>query len=87
MGQTEPELFTDSRNFLQIFAFPRNYGISEAQLFAENRRKLQNFAETRLPHLVCPFPSSSSQFLFLCLCLPFFIGLSSPMLSCSDSRL
>ena len=25
------------------------------QMFTENRRKPQIFAETRLPHLVCPF--------------------------------
>ena len=44
---------------LLIFASPGNYGISDAQIlanfrrkpqiFAENRRKLRNFAET-----VCP---------------------------------
>ena len=67
MGQTEPnsQFFADFRWFLQILAFPGNYSISEAQIFAENRRKPQIFAEnrrkpqifaeTRLSHLVCPF--------------------------------
>ena len=41
-------LFTDC-------AFPVNYSMSEAQIFAENRRKLQIFAETDLSHLVCRF--------------------------------
>ena len=51
--------------FSLIFAFPGNYSIWEAQIFAENRRKpqifaenrrkLQIFAETGLSHLVCPF--------------------------------
>ena len=57
--------FAVFRRFLQIFAFPGNYSISEAQIFAENRRKPQIFAgnrrkpqifaETGLSHLVCPF--------------------------------
>ena len=57
--------FADFRRFLLIFAFPGNYSILEAQIFAENRRKPQIFAEnrrkpqifaeTRLSHLVCPF--------------------------------
>ena len=47
MGQTEPnsQFFADFRWFLLIFAFPGNYSISEAQIFAENRRKPQIFAE------------------------------------------
>ena len=67
MGQTEPNshFFADFRWFLLIFAFPENWSISEAQIFAENRRKPhifaenrrkpQIFAEIRLSHLVCPF--------------------------------
>ena len=47
--------FADFRWLLQIIAFPRKYSMLEAQIFAENRRKLQIFAETRLSHLVCPF--------------------------------
>ena len=49
----------------QIFAdvcrcslFLGNYSILRAQIFAENRRKLQIFAETRLFHLACPFNSA-----------------------------
>ena len=59
------QFFADFRRFLLIFAFPGNYSILEAQIFAENRRKPQIFAEnrrkpqifaeTRLSHLVCPF--------------------------------
>ena len=52
------QFFADFRRFLLIFAFPGNYSILEAQIFAENRRKLQIFAdfpETRLSHFVCPF--------------------------------
>ena len=66
MGQTEPnsQFSIDFRRFLQIFAVPRTYSISEVQIFAENRRKPQilaekrrkprNFAETRLSerHLI-----------------------------------
>ena len=57
--------------FRRFFAFPGKYSTSEAQIFAENRRKPQIFAETadfrrkpqifaeiRLSHLVCPFNSS-----------------------------
>ena len=46
MGQTEPnsQFF---RCFLQIFALPWNYSISEAKIFAENHRKQQIFAENR----------------------------------------
>ena len=61
----DPQFFADFRRFLLIFALPGNYSISEAQIFAENRRKPQIFAEnrrkpqifaeTRLSHLVCPF--------------------------------
>ena len=59
------QFFADFRRFLLIFAFPGNYSILEAQIFAanrrkpqifaENRRKPQIFAETRFSHLVCPF--------------------------------
>ena len=61
----DSQFFADFRRFLLIFAFPGNYSISVAQIFAENRRKPQIFAEnrrkpqifaeTRLSHLVCPF--------------------------------
>ena len=61
----DSQFFADCRRFLQIFAFPGNYSISGAQIFAENRRKPQIFAENRrkpqifaetpLSHLVCPF--------------------------------
>ena len=58
----DSQFFADFRRFLQIFAFPGNYSILEAQIFAENRRifagnrrKPQIFAETPLSHLVCPF--------------------------------
>ena len=47
------------RTFLQIvadFRFPENR--RTLQIFAENCRKPQNFAETRFSHLVCPFNSS-----------------------------
>ena len=37
----------DSRRFLQIFAFPVNYRISEAQIFAGNRRFSQKTAGNR----------------------------------------
>ena len=53
MGQTEPNSL--------IFAFPGNYSISEAQMFAgtadfaENSRKPQMFAEAHLSHLGFPF--------------------------------
>ena len=47
MGQTEPNshFFADFRLFSQIFAFPRNYSIWEAQIFAGNRRKPQETAD------------------------------------------
>ena len=59
-GQTDrdkhSQCFADFR-----FFFPGNYSISEAQIFAENRRKPLIFAENRrfsqkirLSHLVCP---------------------------------
>ena len=61
----DSQFFADFRRFLLIFAFPGNYSISGAQIFAGNRRfsqktagnrrKPQIFAETRLSHLVCPF--------------------------------
>ena len=61
----DSQFFADFRRFLQILAFPGNYSISGAQIFAENRRKPQIFAENRrkpqifaetpLSHLVCPF--------------------------------
>ena len=38
--------------FSQIFAFPGKYSTSEAQIFAENCRKPQIFAETGLSHLL-----------------------------------
>ena len=41
------QFFADFRRFLLIFAFPGNYSILEAQIFAENRRKPQIFAENR----------------------------------------
>ena len=51
--------FAAFRRFSLIFAdFRFSWGIystSGAQIFAENRRKPQIFAETRLSHLVCPF--------------------------------
>ena len=47
---------------LQIFVFPGKYSISEAQLFAENRRFSQKTTGNRrilqkrvLSHLVCPW--------------------------------
>ena len=60
MGPTElnSQFFlggAEFRRFLLIFACPGIYSISEAQLFAENRKKPQDFAENRLSHLVCPF--------------------------------
>ena len=50
------QFFVDFRRFLLIFAFPGNYSILEAQIFAENRRKPQIFAENRrfLQKPVCP---------------------------------
>ena len=51
----DSQFSADFRRFLQIFAFPGNYSILGAQIFAENRRKPQIFAETPLSHLVCPF--------------------------------
>ena len=50
------QFFADFRRFLLIFAFPGNYSILEAQIFAENRRKPQIFAENRrfLQKPVCP---------------------------------
>ena len=51
----DSQFSADFRRFLLIFAFPGNYSISGAQIFAENRRKPQIFAETPLSHLVCPF--------------------------------
>ena len=63
MGQTEPnsQFFADFADFrfsweLQHFVgtdFRRK--AQETAEFPENRRKPQNFAETRLSHLVCPF--------------------------------
>ena len=61
MRQTDPnsqflELFFV--DFFLILAFPRNYNSWEAPIFEENRtenRRKQNFAETHLSCLVCPF--------------------------------
>ena len=60
-----PKIALNYAEIVLIFAFPGNYSISGAQIFAENRRKPQIFAEnrrkpqifaeTRLSHLVCPF--------------------------------
>ena len=58
-------IFADFRFFLGITAFRR------CRFFAENRRKPQIFAETRLSHLVCPsllippYNSSCSNKLFV----------------------
>ena len=62
--------FADFRRFLLIFAFPGNYSILEAQIFAENRRfsqktaenrrKPQIFAETRLSHFSSALESVSA---------------------------
>ena len=50
------QFFADFRRFLLIFAFPGNYSILEAQIFAENRRFSQKTAENRrfLQKPVCP---------------------------------
>ena len=40
---------------LRPVIFGVDYSISEAQTFAENRRKPQSFAENGLSDLVCPF--------------------------------
>ena len=53
-GQTNGGKFAVFRRLSLIFASPGVYSMWEAQIYAENRRKPQNFAETRLSHLECP---------------------------------
>ena len=70
-GQTKLDKRSQIRGFrrfspiLQIFTFFRSYKFGRRrfsqknhrrqQIFAENCRKPQNFAEARLSNLVCPF--------------------------------
>ena len=50
------QFFADFRRFLLIVAFPGNYSLLEAQIFAESRRLSQKTAENRrfLQKPVCP---------------------------------
>ena len=52
----DSQFFADFRRFLQIFAFPGNYSISGAQIFAGNRRFSQETAGNRrfLRKPLCP---------------------------------